>query len=482
MAVAVPKSLDPMVTLLQNEGLGEQIVAPTDAEYTARLDSYWSNSAKLKPACILRPKSTADVAAAIKALASREQSFAVRSGGHTNWAGSNNIEGGVTLDLGSLSAITVSPDQATADIGPGARWREVYAELHKSKLAVAGGREGNVGVAGLLLGGGNTFFTGRHGFACDNVVAYEVVLADGSVVTADAKSNEDLFRALKGGSNNFGVVTKFTMKTVKSDQVWGGMTFYPKQTIPQAIDAVVSFAGKVNDDPDSNLVCIFTYMSEFKDVVVATLFNQIQGIEAAPAYDEWRAIPEIMNTVKKTTISEMAFEYNIPANYHAIWFTACFKNDKRIVTKASELHDQLVEEIKKVAPDGDFVTQCLWQPLPKLFSDQSVKAGGNIMGVERQTGDGLLFLATAMMKTPEQEAAVHPKVKTWVNEVKSYAASIDGNLEWTYLNYADPSQDVLKTYGVENLKKMKAVAAKYDPNQVFQKLCPGGFKISKVDI
>ncbi|KAF3025040.1 hypothetical protein E8E14_014367 [Neopestalotiopsis sp. 37M] len=465
-----------------DRGLGAQILAPTDAEYTARVESYWSSSAKLKPACILQPKSTTEVAAALKVLVSAGQPFAVRSGGHTNWAGSNNIQDGVTLDLGSLDTVTVSSDRATADIGPGARWRDVYAELHKSKLAVAGGREGNVGVAGLLLGGGNTFFTGRHGFACDNVVAYEVVLADGSVITADAETNADLFRALKGGSNNFGVVTKFTMKTIPSDQVWAGMTFYPKQTIPQAIDAVVAFSDRIRDDPDSNLVCIFTHMPEFKDVVVATMFNNIEGVEAPPAYDQWRELPQIMNTIKMTTISEMAFEYNIPANNYAVWFTACFKNDSRIVTKSSELHDKLVAEIKELAPDGDFVTQCVLQPLPKLYSEQSVKAGGNVMGVERHADDGLLLLATAMMKTPEQEAAVYPKVKAWVDEVRTYADTLDGNLKWIYLNYADPSQDVLKSYGVENLKKIKAAAAKYDPDQVFQKLCPGGFKISKVDV
>jgi hypothetical protein len=116
--------------------------------------------------------------------------------------------------------------------------------------------------------------------------------------------------------------------------------------------------------------------------------------------------------------------------YSAVWFTACFKNDSRIVTKSSELHDKLVAEIKELAPDGDFVTQCVLQPLPKLYSEQSVKAGGNVMGVERHADDGLLLLATAMMKTPEQEAAVYPKVKAWVDEVRTYADTLDGNLKW----------------------------------------------------
>lgn len=101
------------------------------------------------------------------------------------------------------------------------------------------------------------------------------------------------------------------------------------------------------------------------------------------------------------------------------------------------------------------------------------------MGVERQTETGLLFLAVAMMKTPEDEAFAYPKVKAWVQAVKDFAATIEGgNQEWTYLNYADKSQNPLASYGAENVKKMKDASAKYDPNQVFQTLCPGGYKVS----
>ena len=134
-------------------------------------------------------------------------------------------------------------------------------------------------------------------------------------------------------------------------------------------------------------------------------------------------------------------------------------------------------------PDGDFVTQCLFQPLPKLFGQRSAEAGGNVMGVERQELNGLLFLAVAMVRTAEQEALAYPKVKAWVQAVKDFATTIDhGNLKWIYLNYADKSQDPLASYGSENVQKMRDVAAKYDPKQIFQKLCPGGFKISDVKV
>lgn len=159
----------------------------------------------------------------------------------------------------------------TASIGPGGRWREVYAELHKHGRIVAGGREGNVGVAGLILGGGNTFLTARRGFACDNVVEFEVVLADGRIVRAGRDENSDLYRALKGGSVNFGIVTDFKMRTVECDRVWGGMTFFSKDHIPAFIEAVRDFTANIARYPDDNLVTMFTYAPNFKDIVVATL-------------------------------------------------------------------------------------------------------------------------------------------------------------------------------------------------------------------
>ncbi|KAK4234829.1 6-hydroxy-D-nicotine oxidase [Achaetomium macrosporum] len=481
MTALAPKVVPAQAECLTAAGLQSQVLIPGDAEYEARQDSYWSNSAKIRPAAIVRPRSADEVSAAVKALVGVKQPFAVRSGGHTNWAGSNNIEGGVTIDLSLLNGVVYDASSETASIGPGCRWREVYAELHKHGRAVAGGREGNVGVAGLLLGGGNTFFTARRGWACDNVVAYEVVLADGRIINVDKDSYPDLFRALKGGSNNFGIVTKFTMTAIPCDKVWGGMTFLPKQVIPAAIEATTSFTDNVANDPDSNLVVIFTHMPDFKDVVVATLYANVVGIEKPPAYSKWLALPEILNTVKMTSISDMAFEYNIPAQMHDIWFTLSLKNDPRILAYASAVHDKLVADLTAFIPEQDFVTQCLFQPLPTIFGQNSVAAGGNVMGVERQPHNGILFLATAMLKTPEQEAFAYHKVKAWVESVKEFAQGIEGGLlEWRYLNYADKSQDPLASYGEANLELMREVAAKYDPDGVFQRLCPGGFKLSEV--
>lgn len=108
--------------------------------------------------------------------------------------------------------------------------------------------------------------------------------------------------------------------------------------------------------------------------------------------------------------------------------------------------------------------------------------GGNIKGIERHAHDGILFAATAMVKTPEQEAFVYPKIKRWIDDLTEHAATIDGGLlDWIYLKYADRSQDVFRSYGEENIRKIREAAAKYDPEGVFQTLCPGGLKMSEVE-
>lgn len=312
MAALTPKTMPPQAECLVAVGLQSQILVQGDADYDARQDSYWSNSAKIRPAAILLTRSADEVATALKALVAAKQPFAVRSGGHTNWAGSNNIEGGITIDLSPLNNIVYDAASETASIGPGCRWKEVYAELDKHGRTVAGGREGNVGVAGLLLGGGNTLFTARRGFACDNVVAYEVVLADGRIINVDKDDYSDLFRALKGGSNNFGVVTKFVMTAIPCDKVWGGMAVLPKQAIPAAIEAFTSFTENIANDPDSNLITLISHAADLKDVVIGTLYANVAGIERPPAYDKWLALPELFNQLKMTSVKEMAFEYNVP--------------------------------------------------------------------------------------------------------------------------------------------------------------------------
>ncbi|ROW10352.1 hypothetical protein VMCG_01988 [Cytospora schulzeri] len=467
---------------------GAEVLRPCDPGYTLRQDSYFSTTAtELHPSYIVRPHCASEVSRTIQILVSGGHVFALRSGGHGTSLGASNIEGGITLDLGLLDWTAVVENSqgadeggesaALVDIGPGARWRDVYAALDKYDLMVAGGREGSVGVGGLLLGGGISFLSGSRGFACDNVAAFEVVLADGRIVQASKSMHADLFWALKGGGNNFGIVTNIRMQAVRSRPVWGGLTVMSPETIPRAAEALVDFTSRVNEDGDSNLMCIVEYRPETKHVALRAYLVQTAGVENAPAYSRWLQLPTTHKFFGKYSFAQASGNRTMPDGYHNTWFTATFKNDARIVSKAASLHQELIDTLKtSIVPDGDFVSLCLLQPLPKAI----VQLGDNPMGLSRQSVDGLLVMTTVMVRTAEQKTAAYPKCKEFFTTLREFARSTDEdlNLDWEYINYADETQDPLGSYGAENVKKLKEVSERYDPEQVFQKLCRGGFKLT----
>ena len=130
---------------------------PSSPTYESSVHSYWSNQAQLSPYCIVRPTTPEDVSLAVKTLVTANQKFscrfAIRGGGHTPWAGSSNIDKGVTIDLSLMSTTVYNKEQSTASVGPGSRWINVYEVLDQLGVAIPGGRAGSVGVAGLTLGG-----------------------------------------------------------------------------------------------------------------------------------------------------------------------------------------------------------------------------------------------------------------------------------------------------------------------------------------
>ncbi|KAI5862505.1 hypothetical protein GGS23DRAFT_570531 [Durotheca rogersii] len=475
---------NPQAEWLAQSGLESRVLFPADAAYATRIDSYWCNSAKLRPSCIVQPHSAYEVSRAVTALAKTNQPFAVRAGGHTNWAGSNNIADGVTIDLGLLNSTQYDDTNQTAHLGPGGKWKDVYAELERHGRTVSGGREAEVGVGGFLLGGGNTFYTSRYGWACDNVVAYEIVLADGSIITAEAGGRHtDLFRALKGGGNNFGIVTRFTMRTIPSGPIWGGLALHPLDAVPAGVDALVDFTTNNASDPYTNMQFVVGHQPRFGGGVGITIANNMLAVEKPPLLQKSLALPEIMNNYKTTTLQEVLTYSSLPPNYYNIWFTLTIKNDASIVRKAAALHNEMAKELQAGIPDQDFTSHVSFQPVPRLFVQQShaANSSGNVLGLEQNTYDAILIQASASVRTAELEAWARPKVCALVDEVRTFASSIEGGaVPWVYLNYAHSGQEVLQSYGPENVGRIREAALKYDPEGVFQRLCPGGFKISAV--
>jgi FAD/FMN-containing dehydrogenase len=137
--------------------------------------------------------------------------------------------------LSNLITISLSADKTVLSLGPSYRWGDVYKWLTPYNLSVPGGRLSPVGVPDLLLAGGINFYGNQKGFSADSVIKYEVVLADGSIVCATKSSYPDLFWALKGGSSNFGIVTRFDIKTVPSTKVYAGVYSVSNADVPRFI-------------------------------------------------------------------------------------------------------------------------------------------------------------------------------------------------------------------------------------------------------
>jgi FAD/FMN-containing dehydrogenase len=184
-----------------------ELLVPASAGYDAAR-SIWNGAIDRRPACIARCTGVADVVAAVRFARDHELEIAVRGGGH-NVAGTAVCDDGLVIDLSTMRAVSVDLASRTAQVQGGALWGDVDHETQAHGLATTGGIVSHTGVAGLTLGGGIGFLMRKHGLTVDNLLAAEVVTADGGIVQASADEHPDLFWALRGGGGNFGVVTSF---------------------------------------------------------------------------------------------------------------------------------------------------------------------------------------------------------------------------------------------------------------------------------
>jgi FAD/FMN-containing dehydrogenase len=195
---------------MEIDGFQGQPITAGHAEYdTAR--AVWNGAIDRRPRLIARCRGTADVVAAVRFARTHDLEIAVRGGGH-NVAGTAVCDDGIVIDLSAMRAVRVDPDRRTARVQGGALWADVDHAAQAHGLATTGGIVSHTGVAGLTLGGGIGWLMRKHGLTVDNLLAADVVTADGELLTASADQHPDLFWALRGGGGNFGVVTSFEFR------------------------------------------------------------------------------------------------------------------------------------------------------------------------------------------------------------------------------------------------------------------------------
>ena len=207
-------------------GFAGEVILPSHAEYDLAR-RIWNASIDKYPGMIARCRGVADVVHAVNLARANDIRVAVRGGGH-NVGGRALCDDGIVIDLSVMKGVFVDADQRTARVQGGATLGDVDRETHLHGLAVPAGVVSKTGIAGLTLGGGVGWLVRKYGLTCDNVLSFEVVTADGEVLTASAERNADLFWALRGGGGNFGIVTSFLFRAYPVATVLGGLIVYAR--------------------------------------------------------------------------------------------------------------------------------------------------------------------------------------------------------------------------------------------------------------
>ena len=352
-------------------------------------NGYWSQqAAELSPVCRFTPRTATDVSGAVRILTDKQCKFAIRGGGHMSWAEAANIQNGVTIDLSGMKLVSVSQDRTTTSVQGGARWVDVYMKLDAMELAVSGGRVYDVGVGGLTLGGGNSFFGPRSGFGCDNVRSFEVVLANGTIVNANLQQNPDLFKALKGGSNNFGIVTKFDLITFEQGQMWGGFVIYPPQTVEQQVQALQGFTQASGDGVDPYAAVINSYIFKADGLAFIANYYTYTKPQANPAIlTNFTAIqPQTQSGLRTTNLTTMTIELaaGTPNGYRQLFGTATFKNDASLLSKILALANETYAPVRHLR---DFQASVTLQPISRAQTSKGEGMGGNSLGLDASRGD-----------------------------------------------------------------------------------------------
>ncbi|RYP13362.1 hypothetical protein DL765_006903 [Monosporascus sp. GIB2] len=455
----------------------------------------WSEACVLDPSCVFEPRATRDLSAGLLLIREAQSKFAVRAGGHMPVPGAQSVDGGVMVSLSRLATVALGANGTVAHLGPGNRWGDVYSFLARRGLAVNGGRFPTVGVGGVLVGGGIGYFSGRHGWSCDGVVSYEVVLADGRVVYATADGEHaDLFWALKGGHNHFGIVTRFDVRTFPVGAAFGGVATWrgPEAgaAFYTALDAYMAPGGGV-DDPD-------VHISTFVGVAPANGSSSItySSLMSYPGSD-----PNPVPLINFTSLLDPAWNDAVVSSgvgVHEDWTEistqlAAFGTDgfRDLFATfgyigdpgANRLFNKTVIEgaLQNLSHIEGLTVYAAHQPISKGFMEASRRAapGGNVLGLDPDV-DGTFIAARidAIWTCEEDDEAIYNFVHECMDIMERKLRPLGLWTGFVYLNDAAKGQKPFETYAQgNNLPRLRKIQSKYDPDCFIQDYLQHGFAL-----
>ncbi|KAF8124590.1 hypothetical protein EV363DRAFT_1403151 [Boletus edulis] len=425
---------------------------------------HWASSSTQFSACSFEPGTLEDISIALEILGQTRTPFAVKGGGHATNPGFSSTAG-VQIAMSRFSEVSYDPTAQTVTVGAGLIWDKVYEELEPHGVNVVGGRVPGVGVAGFTLGGGYSWLTNQYGLTIDTVQNFELVMPNGTAINVTESSSPDLFFALKGGLNNFGIVTRFTIKTFPQTQVWGGLITYTEGVLDQVNQATANFATD-NTDPKAAIITSYNYLLGEPGVSLIIFYD-------APAppdgiFDEFLTIPWFTKGV--STRSFPAFIQSLPG-----WNTAraIFNSISVMNYELSFLQAVLNETTywgRNLPESVVFVSYDVEPFLPTLFTHNTTPSA--YLPDRTQVLYPLNIYYAWLSSESDQD--VDTAIRTSAQTLQAHISQIGLANAVVYPNYAIFDTPLDQLYGA-NLPRLQAIKKMADPHNVMG--LAGGFKL-----
>jgi len=458
---------------------GTIVQLPSGEAYDDIAQGAWNlYNTRAEPACIVVPTHAAHVQAAMKAIFdSGGVRYAVQAGGHSAGQDWNTVgSDGILISFSAMAAISYSPTKDTITLQPGVRWGDAVTQMEPFGVAPMGGRLPHVGT-GLLLGGGLSYLSGRHGFSVDALVEADVVLVSGRTVTATrTNQHADLFRALKGGANRFGIVTRYEVKAIHvgrstDKRFWGGAIVFDNSTSGALMQATANYIEKVSD-PGASLLMIFgaTFANATPSTVNMAAFYYQGAGNASAIYSDFLALPSVVSQVGNASFVEAmgtlgtadgagfgqqfgasAFGSAAHDRAHGIGAPA---HAARYTNALRRFH-AFVDAVKARG-----VAQVVFAFTPVLQSQVRAgrAAGGNAIDPPLSSYHLIQFhVSTSPTASSADRAAIEDARRAFMQGTPPSPGLP------LYINECDTSQNVFSTYG--GYEFLKRTYAKYDPTR-----------------
>ncbi|KAG7093106.1 hypothetical protein E1B28_009392 [Marasmius oreades] len=443
-------------------GFTGQILTPSSALYQPA-NQRFSATAVLQPAFIARPATDSDISRILQFALGQDPKLelAVKGGGVNPYPAASS-DGGLVIDLSLMNTVSVSGDKQTVTVGGGAKWGDVYAEADKQGVAVVGGSVHLVGVGGSALAGGYSPLSGQYGMAVDNMLSATVVLADGRVVKTDATNEPDLFWAIRGGVNQFGVVTQMVFATHPSPgPITMGSLVYPSSDLPEVLQALHDHLA--HQDPSSKMILMFARSPDPSILILPYIENQKTDPDTVLAPFRTLATPvfEGVGTVNNFSTVAHGADSSLGGPPRVTIDGALF----------SDVWDDTVTSVyqswEQFSNDSRFQsTIVMWE-----FSHPAKIASKPVDSTAFAARSPHFYMtATARNTDPADDAQVAEWTSQVAKSVRQAQVQKTGNALPIPASLAQsPQTETVEDVFGSNLPKLRTVKAKYDPGKVWSK-------------